>query len=57
MEEKIKCPYCTHLFYLKNAEVTQAKGENPNLISNSKTKEFIICPKCNAWLDKSYFKI
>jgi len=30
MKQKIKCPYSSHLFYLKNAEVTQTKEENPN---------------------------
>ena len=57
MENKIKCPHCAHLFYLKNAEVAQTKDEGANFRTNIKPKEFIICPACNAWLDKSYFKI
>ena len=56
MEQKIKCPYCAHLFYLRDAEVIQAKDNNPNIISGSKPGEFIICPSCNAWLDKNYLK-
>jgi len=56
MENKIKCPYCAHVFSLKDAEVAQTKDEDPNFITNIKPKEFIICPTCNAWLDKSYLK-
>ena len=57
MENKIKCPHCAHLFSLKDAEVAQTKDEGANFRTNIKPKEFIICPACNAWLDKSYFKI
>ena len=56
MEQKIKCPYCAHLFYVKDAEIIQVRESNPKSIADNKPDEFISCPACNAWLDKNYLK-
>mgnify|MGYP000235494557 CR=1 FL=1 len=56
MEQKIKCPYCAHIFNLKEAKAIHKKDINSTLVHNKKPEDFIICPSCNSWLDKSYLK-